>query len=975
MFKDWQDQVLQFRFECSRRTRDMVPKPEIGHADMRDRLDLLMTIRGEHEELRKAITHVASFDTKLLDSSILPEIEEAYQQLTSVDVLDASPEGKTRWQEACKAYTFRVDQVELQIRRKLGALLDAANTEEKFRILSRYRELFARRGIHDALAQGNQRELMKRVEQDIKALLAKQYNGSDDARMSRVRDLPPLSGYVVWARQIERRLDQQLHRVESVLGKKWQEWEQRSSGTNLKKLANAVRKKIDPKAKFNEWHKKQEKKKGFDSTRRIFDVTTDTKSDELNLVVDFDPEEMTLFKEFRNLEWLGLKPRMSLKFRSLEAKEKYPYVIALQDSLRIYKQTSMQIDDSIKILVANAITNVQKCLAKAVQEGITWDDTERLAVYTKKVSSLVLGLQKNVAELKQTRDEVEQHCKNLDTCEYSHSKFAEVLSQIQKLVDNMNLTGYSNIKRWVKDLDERIEKCLVRRVESKLADWTTKMGDLLRLSETAGKSRRNAKDTEEKEQTLVKELKLPEIIHEVLLTDRVLQLSPSISESRVEQFAEVHKMLSEVLDQKRIRSMSFEQTFDVTEAVDLSADRDEEERRKQSYTALLQRIAPAILSSAYTAIENQLQAVDDYSAKWLQYQALWDMEANAIFAELGESVEKWHLVLSDIRRTRKTFANPRPSKRFGNVVVDFHSVQEKVNHKYDVWHKELLAKFGDLLGQALISFNANIVSLKSKLETLRLDCSTAEIVDFITLLQNVKMKLSGWSTEMERFSKAQSLLDRQRYSFPPDWLWFDQVQGEWEALTQILQRQDQAVKSEIPSLQAKILAEEKMLNKKIATLAADWAQGQPLKGDIKPSDALERIAVMEGIAKRAMETIAQIKIAKKALQLDPPSDERLVVCLEEMSTLKEVWQSVAEVWKTIDELAETAWTSVVPKKVRRALSGLDENLSDLPNHVRTYEAFTYVQSRVQEWKRVNSTIRSKILSSGMGLTPWTHRVT
>ena len=140
MFKDWLWQVLQFRFECSRRTRDMVPKPEIGHADMRDRLGLLMNIRGEHEELRKAITHVVSFDTKLLDKSILPEIDGAYQELTGVDVLDASPEGKTRWQEACKTYTNRVDQVELQVRRKLGApprlLLDKLRQEREHEVWS-----------------------------------------------------------------------------------------------------------------------------------------------------------------------------------------------------------------------------------------------------------------------------------------------------------------------------------------------------------------------------------------------------------------------------------------------------------------------------------------------------------------------------------------------------------------------------------------------------------------------------------------------------------------------------------------------------------------------------------------------------------------------------------------------------------------------------------------------------------------------
>ena len=40
--------------------------------------------------------------------------------------------------------------------------------------------------------------------------------------MSRVRDFPPVSGSIIWARQIERQLTAYMHRVEDVLGKGWE---------------------------------------------------------------------------------------------------------------------------------------------------------------------------------------------------------------------------------------------------------------------------------------------------------------------------------------------------------------------------------------------------------------------------------------------------------------------------------------------------------------------------------------------------------------------------------------------------------------------------------------------------------------------------------------------------------------------------------------------------------------------------------
>ena len=50
--------------------------------------------------------------------------------------------------------------------------------------------------------------------------------------MSTLRDLPNVSGSVVWARQIERQLDMYLSRVKDVLG---EDWEQESDGRVLKK--------------------------------------------------------------------------------------------------------------------------------------------------------------------------------------------------------------------------------------------------------------------------------------------------------------------------------------------------------------------------------------------------------------------------------------------------------------------------------------------------------------------------------------------------------------------------------------------------------------------------------------------------------------------------------------------------------------------------------------------------------------------
>ncbi len=49
-----------------------------------------------------------------------------------------------------------------------------------------------------------------------------QYAQSKSCRLSHVHDLPPVSGSIIWARQIERQLNAYMRRVEDVLGKGWE---------------------------------------------------------------------------------------------------------------------------------------------------------------------------------------------------------------------------------------------------------------------------------------------------------------------------------------------------------------------------------------------------------------------------------------------------------------------------------------------------------------------------------------------------------------------------------------------------------------------------------------------------------------------------------------------------------------------------------------------------------------------------------
>ena len=119
-----------------------------------------------------------------------------------------------------------------------------------------------------------------------------QYPQSKASRMSRVRDFPPISGSIIWARQIEHQLNAYMRRVEDVLGKGW---EKHVEGQKLKADGDSFKLKLNTQELFDDWARKMQQKQ-LGVSGRIFSVEN-TRARSLKLKVNFLPEIITLSKE------------------------------------------------------------------------------------------------------------------------------------------------------------------------------------------------------------------------------------------------------------------------------------------------------------------------------------------------------------------------------------------------------------------------------------------------------------------------------------------------------------------------------------------------------------------------------------------------------------------------------------------------------------------------------------------------------
>ena len=146
---------------------------------------------------------------------------------------------------------------------------------------------------------------------------------------------------------------------------------------------------------------------------------------------------------------------------------------------------------------------------------------------------------------------------------------------------------------------------------------------------------------------------------------------------------------------------------------------------------MLDIIDQEILESAYLTIENMFKEAENYTNTWKSYQALWDIDSGSVYEDLGDSIEKCHQLLNEIRSGRKTFDTSEDQKYFGPIVIYYGAVQTKVNNKYDMIHKEILNKFGSTLGGKMREFKNMVLGGRHQLEKLSVDASD-DVTLFVT---------------------------------------------------------------------------------------------------------------------------------------------------------------------------------------------------------------------------------------------------
>lgn len=1031
LFRAWNQNVGNFRdlardLAKRRGNERLPPKSTPEHAPLADRISDLKEFRASHEHfkevLEKTIIIEEKKDNAFINSSgndksenkenkinqqklqekvepsknqaetqesnlsLRDEINIAYDHFRSIDILDISRDGNVAWDAAKAQYERKVDRIERKIiERLVDKLGSAENATEMFRVFNRFNPLFFRRRIRGAIQQFQIR-LIGNVEADIKALQNKfkqSYQYSQASIMSNVIDVPPVSGAIIWAKQIERQLDTYLKRVGDVLGPGW---EQHLEGRKLQEIGKAFKEKLNTRQMFDHWVRQINDTKQLLVTGRLFCVE-EIRNKTFQLVVNFDHQIVELFKEVRNLQWLGFKVPVTLKFISDEARLKYPHATNLQSLNEMYSVILDSLDDELKTLLALQIDNVRSCVEKSFlkRKSLTWDsDDKQLGDYCSEFAQHVYTLQNKLNDTIDKTTNINTVLVELKQCPYDAKIFCDKINSIQLVVDAMNLASYSNLEYWVKNLENRIDSILKKRLTTAIQHWMSQFENCNWSNELIKNSNEFNTDN-----LLINESSIISW-HEIVLRKHVLDLAPPLEEARSLWISSLHNVLAVVCNLPRLQSSRYD-TLNNSKASPNSPNNDFDAFSKtiisdkkptlqlvsatainSTFISLLSQsglkngsneIYPRdLLKITYQAIEKRMVEVKTYVQTWFQYQALWDMEAAFIFEHLGKNLTLWQKLLSDIQEARSTFDTSGHERKFGSIIVDYKQVQAQVSMRYDAWQKEILTKFVEILGTEVKDCFKILSKLRNELEKGSFDGPTEQMVAFITVLNGITNKKMNIEEQIVLFIEGEKLLQRRRFELPNDWMWVSNLQGEFDAFVQILNRKTKAMESERLSLQNNVVAESNAIEARVVQLRTDWQNAELTKGNQTPKEVLNILGLFDDRIIRLNDEWRSIQNAKIALDIaeelsiQNEISDSLEALGEEAKSLREVWIILSEISLDMDKLRELPWSAVVPKKLRNQLDEIIETLRKVPSRIQQYEAFEYMLSKAREFKKSHALI-------------------
>jgi dynein heavy chain 1 len=893
--------------------------------------DRAITLMSNIDEVKK-LEQQYKEDKSLFSQIDVSQVKTFSKPLENIDLLNMTKDGEDQLTQASEANRKLHEDFENKIIEKITEKLGLAqNEEELYRVYTVYLPFLSKSSGQSSSIKfkDNLTKALDAKFEDLKEKYRNKYSISNSRYISEFYDIPVMTGGFIWNQQILGKMKETLDRSTKISGE--------VSAQNQKIKQTQVH--------FNEFrdNNKNEEAKSIASFTSDFKQQKDEiysqsifavrekwgSNNEYELCTNFDDKFIEKVKNMRNIAGRpdGVDFTTSYQFIKTDWLV-FRSASYLKETLSLLNYLTSKLDEKTEKLLAYHLKDIQEYIKQNFNQK--WSDGTRiLDGIIETLAIKVNNLESSYNYIIQRREQIDRILTFLESCEIDSQVFTEKIKEIQTILDELYFKSYSNIHTLVNDLEISVERVLKKRLTDIIGQWCIEFENY------------KNRDIERK---LIKE----NTVHEIKVQNQVIFVEPPIEYANAFWLAHFHACVGIICNLPKLDPSSFSEANAVAE---------KKGTHQMYYHHLLHEIDGAVLNDAYARINKVISEADKYARTWLSYQGLWELEFADVQQHLKDDINSWQMILNDIKSGRSIFDNSETELFFGAIRVNYRTVQVKITSKYDQWHKEILNQFGKTLNTNLNKFFAVIKQARQKLE--KIDFSTSEgTVTAISDLNYCKKGFPKWSQELEHFKDGQKLLELQRFHFPSDWTFSDQIEGDWLVVKQILAKKTDDFDKMFDELKAKLDAEEVSIRSKMEDINKIWEEKKPYEGDMSIKEALDVLNIVDTKLADVQKRYTEMNKAKELMELIPADTSAYESKKEEVEGLKEVWNEISKVWKKIDAMADTTLPASQPAKMVKELDAVVEEMNSLPNKFRSYEAFTKKRDIIKALRKMTLTINN-----------------
>lgn len=948
--------------------------------NLRERIEHLKAFRLKHDELLLTVNHLLGPHA----ASSAEELIEAYgKYVLPVNVLDLSQHALLIWSNNEKSYLSVYSKLESAIISKLNGVFRSCSDFNEY--ISVYNKLQSFNKLQNdgvmvlltLIDDEIKLKILARAHEEISNFISLNIALSNQATentfsiMTRYSD--PAISKIAWNLGLCNKLSAYTKNLYNLLGANWNKY---SLGSKIELEVDGILASLNPQQLFDKWWSEISDLSTENSSKIIFtgailQVHQDT-NNELSLKVNFDAKLLSISSHINQLTSLGFNIPATVQFQFLKIHRIRPFILTLQEHIDILQNIfSVELVDTdygrnfgflldtqkqiILLTLKNVIDIDWIFVSQAFETDASNDDSETKENYveTKSLDSFtnfqseIYKLYVQVNKISKFHELLQSKLKELEECDYSFKAIEKVVSSVQHEMVFFSYGNYSNFSRFCDKVNDNLEQVLIAKCQKQLSSLHQQFAEP-----------KEELDEDEETETLTSCF-LPTAKHSIFFENQLFVISPPLEETKKTWFSHLNDLLNIIELQSKV-------------LIDIGAGHFEVKRDESIRLPLCQLLQK---------FDRFVQQGTDYFLRWSVLQNLWELNLNdeldlkrlfgGRISDDVSAVSTWLSVFRQVLDLRLTFETSETFSTANEVlVISSSKVQSRANIKFDNFQNELVAKFARVHQGHVMHFNKSITNSNSVLEpalSLQADIGTflSSIGDFVKAKGRHDQRIQ----DLELLKASQTLLTRQRYKFPADWLFVEQLENNFAILISLMERKDATINGNMDLIASKLTSEAKNINDSTKKLVNEWSTKKPIAGNLNPSRSIQ---ILNNFQEDFDNLEKRRKLALEIsdhLELSLDIDDGVLFLSDEVGDLKSVWSAINTLWEELERIKHLKWAEIQHRTLRRHMDDLLTASRSQPTKIRQYAAFDEIQGLIKSYLK-NFSYVSDLKSDAMKPRHW-----